>query len=219
MLPPVPQDRGDLILDGIWRETNGQQFVLDVVMRKNCRIWDRDVFAKAMCSRYCFLDGTFKSTLQIFTQIFTLHIFWMDVMVLVVYALLPDKSAQTYRRMFEIIQRAAARLNLQFKPRAFQIDFEIVMKVEILNVFGPETGVKGCLFYLGQSVWRKTQQLGIQKVSKTENDEVKRLVHRLCGLALVPPALIDDCWLQIHAAALKWMKLIDFILFYSNLFG
>jgi hypothetical protein len=214
-LPLVPQNRGDLILDGVRRETNDDRpFVLDVDSDENkIVVFGTETFLRKLCAAdIVFMDGIFKSAPQIFTQIYTLHIFWMGIMVPVVYSLLPDKSAQTYRRMFEIIQRAATRLNLQFKPRAFQIDFEIAMEVAILNVFGPETDVKGCLFHFGQSVWRKTQKPAIQK-AYTENDEVKRLVRRLCGLALVPLALNDDCWLQIHAAALQ-MDEIDRLLSY-----
>jgi hypothetical protein len=47
-----------------------------------------------------FMDSTFKISPPQFTQLFTLHIIYMGFFIPVVYALLKDKSSDTYYQMF-----------------------------------------------------------------------------------------------------------------------
>ena len=61
--------------------------------------------------------------------------------------------------MFNIIKEAALRNDLAFKPKTFQIDFEIGMIVAIRDSFGYNTEIKGCLFHFGQSIWRQVQKV------------------------------------------------------------
>jgi len=102
--------------------------------------------------------------------------------------------------MFNIIKEAALRNDLAFKPKTFQIDFEIGMIVAIRDSFGYNIEIKGCLFHFGQSIWRQVQKLGLVH-DYTHNDEVKKTVRRICALALVPIDEIDECWSIIHAEA------------------
>jgi len=102
--------------------------------------------------------------------------------------------------MFNIIKEAALRNDLAFKPKTFQIDFEIGMIVAIRDSFGYNIEIKGYLFHFGQSIWRQVQKVGLVH-DYTHNDEVKKMVRRICVLALVPIDEIDECWSIIHAEA------------------
>ncbi|XP_060840902.1 uncharacterized protein LOC132921739 [Rhopalosiphum padi] len=131
------------------------------------------------------VDGTFKSAPKLFMQIYTLHCFVMGVMVLMVYAILPNKSNNTNKRMFNIIKEAVLRNDLAFKPKKFekiQIDFEIGMTVANRDLFGYNTEIKGCLFHFGQSIWRQVQKVGLVH-DYTHNDEVKKTVQKICALS------------------------------------
>jgi len=100
--------------------------------------------------------------------------------------------------MFKVINEAALRNGLVFRPNTFQIDFEIGMIVFIRETFGYETSIKGCLFHLGQAIWRKVQYLGLIH-DYNQNDGIKKTVRPICSLALVPKDQIDYCWTEIHA--------------------
>jgi len=103
--------------------------------------------------------------------------------------------------MFNIIKEAAARNGLVFNPNTFQINFEIGMIVSIIReTFGYETSIKRCLFHFGQAIWRKDQYLRLAH-DYNKNDEIKKMVRRICSVALVPKDQIDYCWTEIHAQA------------------
>lgn len=44
------------------------------------------------------MDGTFKVTPSIFFQVYTIHVMYKDAVVPLVYALLPNKTEETYQR-------------------------------------------------------------------------------------------------------------------------
>ncbi|CAI6345974.1 unnamed protein product [Macrosiphum euphorbiae] len=150
MIPPLPSKLSDLTIEFDWRSTNdGRDFLLGSELNDNkIIIFGTEGFLKRLCnSEIIFMDGTFKSAPKLFLQIYTLHCFVMGVMVPMVYAFLPNKSTNTnYTRMFNIIKEAALRNDLAFKPKTFQIDFEIGMVVAISDSFGYNTEIKGLLF-------------------------------------------------------------------------
>ncbi|CAK8686790.1 unnamed protein product [Clavelina lepadiformis] len=46
-----------------------------------------------------------------------------------------------------------------------QIDFELASKAALIEAF-PQTHIYGCYFHLGQSLWRKIQENGLQRFLK-----------------------------------------------------
>ena len=108
----------------------------------------------------------FKIAPQQFTQLFTLHIIYMGFFIHVVYALLKDKSAETYYQMFATLRRKLAALNLIFNPTSQMIDFETGILPTLAQHF-PNSTVKGCNFHFCQAVWRKVQNLGLVPHYKT----------------------------------------------------
>jgi len=55
---------------------------------------------------------------------------------------------------------------------AFMIDFEAALWREVAAEF-PDASIKGCTFHFSQAIWRKTQELGLQKAYME-----KRLLHK-----------------------------------------
>ena len=70
-----------------------------------------------------FMDGTFKSSPQQFTQLYTIHGLSSGRNVVGAYALLPDKRMATYAEMLTQIQR----LMNNVIPQSVMIDFELSM--------------------------------------------------------------------------------------------
>lgn len=113
--------------------------------------------------------------------------------------MLPNKSSDTYRRMFKIIKDAAERIGKTFNPQNVQIDFEIGMIVAIRESFNNAI-IKGCLFHFGQAIWRKVQNIGLTN-DYINKIEVQKTIRRISALALVPIDQIDECWTIIHSEA------------------
>jgi hypothetical protein len=63
-----------------------------------------------------FMDSTFKISPPQFMQLFTLHIIYIGFIIPVVYALLKDKSSDTYYQIFATLRRKMATFNLILNP-------------------------------------------------------------------------------------------------------
>lgn len=113
--------------------------------------------------------------------------------------MLPNKSSDTCRRMFQIIKDGALRIGKIINPKCIQIDFEIGMIVAIRESFDNPL-VKGCLFHFGLAIWRKVQNIGISDDYKNDI-KIQETVRRICALALVPINYIDECWTIIYGEA------------------
>ena len=64
-----------------------------------------------------------------------------------IYALLPDKTMETYKRFLNGVKGIAKNLNLQFKPSKFVIDFEYVMMSAIEDIWN-NPRIRGCFFFI-----------------------------------------------------------------------
>lgn len=64
-------------------------------------------FLRFMCeSKKLFMDGTFYTSPPVFTQMYTIHGYYMDKQVIpMIYAFLPNKSKETYLRLFTLIRQ------------------------------------------------------------------------------------------------------------------
>lgn len=182
-MPHLPPTRDDIILEGQWATTNDDQpFVIhqdnDMILLGT----DNNLEMLAAADTI-FMDGTFKISPRLFTQLFTLHIIYMGFFIPVVYALLKDKSGNTYYQMFEALRRKMATLNLIFNPASFMLDFESGILNSLRQHF-PNTTIKGCNFHFTQAVWRKVQSLGL--VTHYKAGIPRRIIKSLMALPFVP---------------------------------
>jgi len=63
---------------------------------------------------------------------------------------------------------------MKFLPQTIYVDFEEAIHYSNLSVW-PETNIKGCRFHLGQSWWRKIQNLGLTNEYKSDFEFSKYL--------------------------------------------
>ncbi|KAL8621075.1 hypothetical protein ACOMHN_040600 [Nucella lapillus] len=202
LIPPLPAHRREVELQGQWTQTlDNEPFLMANDGGDNKLL----VFSTSAnlqllsASRIIFMDGTFAVSPRLFTQLYTLHILYMDQMIPLVFALLPDKSQHTYTRLFDTITRLCHERNLPLSPQIIQTDFEIAA-IQAYQISFPQSRIRGCFFHFTQSLWRKVQNLGLA-VPYRELQEVKSFVRRMAALPLVSLEELDNAWMIIHGEA------------------
>jgi len=154
-----------------------------------------------------FVDGTFKTSPSIFAQIFTVMGLRRRVgseeavAIPLVYCLLSGKQKALYIEALEAVDRAVQQYRIDpCTPTKIMSDFEIAITNACKRVF-PGTAVSGCFFHLGQSIYRKVQEVGLQVQYNDRNDRsIKEYTHRLLSLAFVPVADVTRAFNALHNA-------------------
>lgn len=135
-------------------------------------------------------DGTFKVVKKPFSQLYTLHADLgstrnRKIIVPLAFAILPDKSQETYTTFLTILKEKLPLWN----PTFFKIDFEIAMYKAIKATF-PDAKISGCSFHYSEAIKRKTKKLKLKK---------HKFVTLCKSLAQLPPQLIPEGWLSVQS--------------------
>lgn len=184
-LPPLPTSADDLQITGEFLKTFGNaNFVkFDGLMNKRRVIiltTDKNLKFLGRCPIW-FNDGTFDVVPRVFYQLYTIHGIKNNVNMPLVYVLMTDKSEKTFIEVFSFLKK-----NLVKRPkvRSARFDFEKAPLNAFKFVF-PDVEVKGCLFHLGQAIYRNVQAKGLQTMY--QNDEAcEEFVKMVIALAYVP---------------------------------
>lgn len=166
-------------------------------------------------SRIWFVDGTFKTSPGIFTQVFTVMGLCQrsasneNVALPLLYAFLSRKTEEQYTTVLRALRNAVTKYRVQGPclPDRIMSDFEKGLINACNNVF-PEAQVSGCFFHLGQSVYRRLQEEGLQAQYNDEDRRLKRYTHMLLSLAFVPVDDVSDTLTMLKA---EWRDEDDFI--------
>jgi MULE transposase domain len=89
-------------------------------------------------------DGTFKAAPRIFKQLYTIHAQVDGVVCPLVYAFLQRKDQETYKRLFQSLEKAP----FPFNPQFILMDYEIAAIKATQDIF-PPARISGCLFHFG----------------------------------------------------------------------
>ncbi|XP_060874428.1 uncharacterized protein LOC132948119 [Metopolophium dirhodum] len=135
-----------------------------------------------------YADGTFSSAPTIFYQLYTIHGIQYSNVLPFLFALLPNKTEETYVRLFEII----LNLKLELKPKTFMLDFELSTINAIKKVF-PNTSLHGCFFHYSQALWRHIQDSGLA-IKYREESNFALNIKKLNALSFVPPHLVINAY-------------------------
>lgn len=154
-----------------------------------------------------FIDGTFSTAPNIFVQVLTIiglrsragHPEEVVAMPLV-YAFLSGKKMELYKEVLEVVRDTVNRFNINpCVPTKIMSDFELAIINACKEVF-PNIPVSGCYFHLGQIIYRRIQDAGLQQRYRDPLDRtIKRYTHRLLALAFVPVADVPDAFDQLRA--------------------
>ena len=99
-------------------------------------------------SQNWFGDGTFKVCPQIFFQIYTIHAQINGRILPCIYALLPNKTEETYTRLFREVEQHVAN-----SPTDILMDFERAALNSVGQVY-PNTEFKGCFYHFSSNIWK-----------------------------------------------------------------
>ena len=142
---------------------------------------------------YC--DGTFWVVPSLFYQLFTIHVEVYQQIFPLFYCLLPDKTEETYVRMFIMLKNICHSLNIQLNFNRIVSDFELALINAIARVF-PGVQHQGCLFHFAQAIFRKVQDLGYA-TDYRNNEHFRKNVRLFIALGMVPAAYKYTYFLQI----------------------
>lgn len=133
-------------------------------------------------SRSVFSDGTFGiAPTRLFYQLYTIHGIVFGSIIPLIYALLPNKTTETYDRVFSALKCLQPSLN----PQKWLTDFEKATMKSIERNF-PQVRITGCFFHLQQCLWRKVQEFGLTNAYREEDGRFARSARSLAALAFVP---------------------------------
>ncbi|XP_072397919.1 uncharacterized protein [Diabrotica undecimpunctata] len=127
-----------------------------------------------------YADGTFNSAPPLFSQIYTIHGVRYSNVIPTVYALLTNKTQETYTRVFQQLKV----LNPALRPLTIMMDFERAAMNAAQTEF-PNVRIRGCFFHFSQCMWRHIQSAGLQR-RNIENPDFALHLRQLTALAFVP---------------------------------
>ena len=71
-------------------------------------------------------------------------------------------------------------------PATIIVDIELAVHNVVRTLF-PASSLKGCLFHVGQALWRKLQELGLSAKYGKEDNGISKWFRLFIGTAFVPP--------------------------------
>ncbi|CAK9296435.1 unnamed protein product [Gordionus sp. m RMFG-2023] len=131
------------------------------------------------------------------------------VMIPIIYALLPDKTKETYIRLFQIITNFCAERQITFNPRFGQTDFEAAAISALKFVF-PSMIIKGCFSHYSQALWRRCQSLGLVSLYLNHSN-VHKVVRRMTTLPFCKEENISRVRQNCYIMASENPMLLDFM--------
>ena len=131
-------------------------------------------------------DGTFKAAPLLWTQVYTIHGQKNGCTVPCLFALLPNKTKETYIGLFQQLKSWLSTRSVTWLFDSFLSDFEQGAYLAMLEVF-PGIGAEGCFFHLCKRLDYHVKKLGL--MAKYEQDYDFRIrVKKLAALAFVSVA-------------------------------
>ena len=141
----------------------GSRFVQSLDRQSGMVILSSDEQLAQFCScSMIFMDGTFKTTPRLWSQLYLIKGKWNDnENVLLAGILLPNKTYGTYIAMFRKLKSLIMEKTGQlFNPEIIMSDFESALIPAVREEF-PRTNHKGCFFHYTQSIYRFVQTSGL----------------------------------------------------------
>lgn len=138
-----------------------------------------------------YMDGTFKIAPNMFSQIYVILAKKFGGVHPIFYALLPNKSRETYDRLFRMVKELVPN----FDPKSITCDFEIAAFKSVAEIF-PTTEIRGCFFHLAKNMKKHLCELGL--INRYNNEAQFALYAKMVlALAFVPIEDINNAVLSL----------------------
>lgn len=142
-----------------------ESFLLKKDKENNIVIFSSSSNLKFLSSTSCwYIDGTFEYCPRFFTQLFTILGLKNDYYIPLVFCLL--QSCLVFYHAFKYIKDECEKLNHSVSPKIITVDFEVA----IHKAFSAAV-LRGCRFHLGQSWYRKIQNLELAAEHQQKNGD------------------------------------------------
>ena len=201
-MPSLPASRMEIALSGDYRVTEDGKSFLAFDTEEESRIigFATDDNLRLLCSSITVqCDGTFKTALKMFYQLYTLHVDTglgnSSETVPILYALLPDKHKLTYLKLFKCISHKCKTIGLDFNPVEVMMDYEPA-PINAVKQLYPDCSISGCNFHFNQCLWRKIQKIGLSS-QYTEDSVLREHVRSVAALAHLPMKDVTEGWLEL----------------------
>jgi len=147
-----------------------------------------------------YMDGTFSVVKEPFKQLYTIHVYIRSEnnikQIPVAFILMSGKRKRDYVAVFRHLRNI---LPTSLNVREVVMDFEEAVWRAMAEIF-PTATRKGCAFHWAQSVWRKMQELGLQRVYNTD-DSINKFCRKLFALPLLPHEVIEPTFSALQNEA------------------
>lgn len=140
-----------------------------------------------------YLDGTFDYCTKYFCQFFTIHGYANGHYIPILFCLLPDKTATTYRQLFRLIISACTKKNIELNITEIVVDFEKAIHLAVTDVWS-NVRIIGCRFHLAQSWYRKIQSYGLITEYKVDSSEIGCWLKQFFSLMYLRPEEVGECF-------------------------
>lgn len=124
-------------------------------------------------------DGTFSAVPKLFAQLYTIHSMEENNSIPIVYALLPNKRADTYIRMFTIVIKAID----EYRPEIFISDYESGV-IAALPVAMSNTKHFGCYFHFRSALLKNIHAKELK--NSLGDPELAKQMRKVAALAFLP---------------------------------
>lgn len=151
-------------------------------------------------SQIILMDGTFYTAPSLFYQVYT--IFGLAGVgnsrraFPLVFSLMTSKTVNVYRKMIQDLKSYCVKLDLDFHPRFIMTDFEQSVIRACKEEFRESR--HGCLFHLGQVLFRSISKSGLRGLYGTSADFANQ-VRKFIALAFLKPEEIKSAFEDLAA--------------------
>ena len=130
-----------------------------------------------------YFDGKIYVPPTTYTQMITISFIRNNHVFPIVYALVKDKSLNTYLSIYRTLHHLKGELN----PRIIKTDYEKA-SIRALQAFYPNAIISGCSCHLGQNIMRRLRRLWLNSEYNNRLDtRVKKYTKCLTALSFVDP--------------------------------
>ena len=137
------------------------------------------------------IDGTFKTSPQLFHQMVTVHGVFRDGWnITLLFAVLPGKTQTHYEELFQKIS------DFGIKPSSVLCDYEKAM-INTVKKTWSNTTPRRCFFHMKKALWRNMQFHNLMPEYQTDGSPVRIALNMIGGLAFVHLDDVQSSWNMI----------------------
>ena len=129
------------------------------------------------------VDGTFKCSSRLWAQQFVWMVKQKGYWTPAVWGWLPDKSDESYKTFFLLVQKEMEKLGLEIDIASVLTDFELnIMKSIDVMLKVP---IHGCFFHFKQCFQRRVDRNGMKMIYEN-NEEFRKFINQASALSFLP---------------------------------